>query len=196
MIDRLAAAILLSDRSLSSLAEAAKLGRNYVSQMLANETPPTNDALIAICNVLQVDAHWVMTGIPRNSKLDGLLEICANLDFASKKSVFRALSRGSEQPIGRIRQLSKEYNLSLTSLQEWIEHTDNPNLTDTSTLAFEELSSLAAGQEIDMVLMREALEEAYEIENQVLGQLGPVQKRAKLVREIYNLKRHDAENRT
>lgn len=187
MIDRLAAAILTSGESLSSISETAKLGRNYASQMLSNETTPKSEALVALCTTLGIDSQWAMTGTPANPKLDGILELSSALDFESKKEVFKAMAPGSAQSLDSLHHISQSFGIPLSSLQGWIEKDAAP-AESPSADAFEELSNLANGQEIDIQLMRESLQEAYEIEIQVLGKLGPVQKRSRLVREIYALK--------
>jgi len=187
--DRIAAAILLSGKSFRSISESAKLGVNYVSQMFIKQNPPKNETLAALCEVLDIDAGWVLTGNPSNPRIDSLLTLLAELPFETKRSTIEVVAKGDSVKFEELNRSARETGIPVETLRAWISDTGSEYAGSDSAAAFDELTRIANGQELDFELLREALAEAYEIEHAILGRLGPPETRAKLVKEIYSLKR-------
>lgn len=187
-VDRIAAALLLSGKSFRKISEAAKLGVNYVSHFFVKQTLPKNDTLAALCNVVEVDMNWVLTGVPRNKRIDSLLELFSHLTFDQKREAIAKLAEGEKLSVEDLSQVSEQTNTPVEDLRAWISGAENSRSTDDSTAAFDELSRIANGRELDIELLQESLEEAYELEYAIAGRLGPPEKRAQLVKKIYALK--------
>jgi len=187
-IDRIAAAIYLSGKSFRGISEDANLGVNYISQMLNKQIVPKNDILVAICETLDVDTGWALTGRPGNSRIDALLDLFENVPFEAKRDAFNILARGNELSLDDLKEVAEATNTSVESLQKWISGTESDFETTVEHAAFNELASIANGHELEFELLKEALAEAYDIEREIYGQLGPSSARAKLVKEIYALK--------
>jgi len=186
--DRIAAAILLSGKSFRSISETAKLGVNYVSQMFIKQHPPKNETLSALCDVLNIDAGWVLTGKPNNPRIDSLLVLLSGLPFEQKRSTIEVVAKGNGVKFEELNNASLQTGVPVEALRVWISDAKLDAANGDSAAAFDELTRIANGQELDFELLREALAEAYEIEHAILGRFGPPETRAKLVKEIYSLK--------
>ncbi|WP_298958434.1 hypothetical protein [uncultured Roseibium sp.] len=191
-IDRIAAAILLSGKSNRSISKSAKLGVNAVSQLFTLERMPGQKGLAQLCDALAIDAGWVLTGKPANPRIDEILAITDALSFDEKRTFLKSLSQGEQLSIDEMKHLATDARVSFETLQNWILGGSNGGTTPDSVAAFDELASIANGNELDTDLLMASLEEAYEIERQVYGKLGPASTRAKLVKKIYALKLADA----
>lgn len=187
-LDRITAAILISGKPLRDVSKKAGLGVNFASQMLRDEKPPKQQSLEALSVAVEIDPNWTITGHPENPKIDRLLEIFAEVDFHARQKAFRALAKGSELSLSELSDLSKSTNVPLEALQAWISSKDSTQISDRNDEALTELALIANGKELDLDILRAALEEAYEVEFAILGRLGPSKKRAELVREIYDLR--------
>jgi len=187
-IDRIAAAILLSGQSKRSLSKSAKLGVNAVSQLFTKEQMPGHKGLSALCDVLSIDMGWVLTGTPRNPSIDTLLEIVDGLSFDEKSKVVERLASREKLTLDELRSISEEAQLPFDALQSWVIGKEAQPSDPASVAAFDELAMIANGNELNSDLLMEALEEAYQIEREVYGKLGPAATRAKLVKRIYALK--------
>ncbi|ERP98298.1 hypothetical protein Q669_24200 [Labrenzia sp. C1B10] len=187
-VDRIAAALLLSGKSFRKISEAAKLGVNYVSHFFIKQTLPKNDTLAALCKVVGVDMNWVLTGLPRNKRIDTLLDLFSHLSFDQKREAIAKLAEGEKLSVEDLSHVSEQTNTPIEDLREWISGNETTLTIDHSTAAFDELSRIANGRELDIELLQESLEEAYELEFAIAGRLGPPEKRAQLVKKIYALK--------
>ena len=187
-IDRIAAAILLSGRSLRDISKSSGQGVNFVSQMLNSGKISKNEGVSAISQELGIDASWTFTGHPSNPRLDRLIELFTHLDFEQKKNAFRTLSAGKSQTIENLQRLAETSNVPLSDIQAWLEGAQIPSLQGDAAIAFEEINNIASGQEIDLPLLLESVHEAYEVIREILGHLGPTNKRAILIRDIYREK--------
>ncbi|QFT31784.1 hypothetical protein FIV00_14930 [Labrenzia sp. THAF82] len=190
-IDRIAAAILLSGKSNRSISKSARLGVNAVSQLFTLERMPGQKGLAQLCDALSIDAGWVLTGKPANPKIDEILAIADALSFEEKRTFLKSLSQGDQLSIDEMKKLASDARVSFEALQNWILGSTNGSATPETVAAFDELASIANGNELDTELLMASLEEAYEIERQVYGKLGPASTRAKLVKKIYALKLAD-----
>ncbi|WP_298981510.1 hypothetical protein [uncultured Roseibium sp.] len=193
-IDRIAAAILLSGKSNRSISKSARLGVNAVSQLFTLERMPGPKGLVQLCDALSIDAGWVLTGKPGNPKIDEILVVADALSFDEKRTFLKSLAQGDQLSIDELKQLAVGANVSLEAIQKWLlgEPISAKNPEDIAAL--DELAAIANGNDLDTELLMAALEEAYEIERQVYGKLGPPSTRAKLVKKIYALKLADASN--
>ncbi|MEQ8784206.1 MAG: hypothetical protein RIE06_31450 [Roseibium album] len=193
-LDRITAAILISGKPLRDISKTAGLGVNFASQMLRDEKPPKQQSLEALSIAVEVNPNWTMTGNPKNPKIDRLLEIFSETDIHTRQKAFRTLSKGSDLSLSDLSDLCDSSNVPLEALQSWIANAEHTFNSGKNTEAFTELAMIAHGKELDLDLLREALEEAYEVEFAILGRLGPSKKRAELVREIYDLRLNKQNN--
>ena len=60
--DRLLKAIEKDERSPRAISLAAKLGPNYLAQMIERGTAPSTTALVSLCDVLGVSVTYLFMG--------------------------------------------------------------------------------------------------------------------------------------
>ena len=82
--DRLVKAIERDGRTPRAISLEAKLGPNYLTQMLLRGTAPTTPALISLCKVLGISLTSLFTGSDMTPEDEELLRLTAGLPEEQK----------------------------------------------------------------------------------------------------------------
>jgi hypothetical protein len=96
---RLLKAIESDGRSPRAISLAAKLGPNYLAQMIERGTAPSTPALVALCNVLGISVTYVFTGAHMTPDQEELLRLAAEMPDRQKDLLIEMARqlRASEQ---------------------------------------------------------------------------------------------------
>jgi transcriptional regulator with XRE-family HTH domain len=82
--DRLMQAIERDVRTPRAISLAAKLGPNYLSQMLDRGTSPSTQALVVLCDILGVSLTYIFTGAEMSREDEELLRLASDLPGKQK----------------------------------------------------------------------------------------------------------------
>lgn len=82
---RLLKAIEGDGRSPRAISLAAKLGPNYLAQMIERGTAPSTQALVSLCDVLNVSVTYIFTGANMTPDQEELLRLSAELPERQKE---------------------------------------------------------------------------------------------------------------
>lgn len=82
---RLIAAIEADGRTLRAISLAAKLGPNFLNQMLERGTSPSIPALVSLCGTLNVSLTYIFTGADMTPEQEELLRLSAELPNQQKE---------------------------------------------------------------------------------------------------------------
>lgn len=115
-LHRITLAVELSGRVKSELSKAAGFGVNYVSQMITEGKMPSGNRLARLCEELNVDQSWVLTGAPANPRLDRIVEIISELPTELEKTAYMFFSN-REVSQRELLSLSDASGISLDDLR-------------------------------------------------------------------------------
>ena len=91
--DRLLETVKNDGRDLATLSREAKLGRNYVQQMVNYGKMPKVSSLVALLNVLgSADTLYIITGRRITAQDERLLDVASQLDDAGKRALIEAFA--------------------------------------------------------------------------------------------------------
>ena len=82
--DRLMKSIEADGRSPRAISLAAKLGPNYLTQMIERGTAPSTPALVSLCDVLGISLTYVFTGANMSPDQEELLRLSAEMQDHQK----------------------------------------------------------------------------------------------------------------
>ena len=82
--DRLMKSIEADGRSPRAISLAAKLGPNYLTQMIERGTAPSTPALVSLCDVLGLSLTYVFTGANMTPDQEELLRLSAEMQDHQK----------------------------------------------------------------------------------------------------------------
>lgn len=82
--DRLMKSIEADGRSPRAISLAAKLGPNYLTQMIERGTAPSTPALVSLCDVLGISLTYVFTGATMTPDQEELLRLSAEMQDHQK----------------------------------------------------------------------------------------------------------------
>lgn len=89
--DRLLRAVQRDERDMKTLSLDAKLGENYVQQMVKNRKVPKIDTLVKLLDALgRADTLYIITGSEFTDEDRQLLEVAAQLDDEGKRALIAA----------------------------------------------------------------------------------------------------------
>lgn len=89
--DRLLEAVERDERDMKKLSLDAKLGENYVQQMVRNRKTPKIDSLVKLLSALgRADTLYIITGTEFSAEDRRLLEVAAALDDDGKRALIAA----------------------------------------------------------------------------------------------------------
>lgn len=71
-------------RSPRAISLAAKLGPNYLTQMIERGTAPSTPALVSLCDVLGISLTYVFTGATMTPDQEELLRLSAEMQDHQK----------------------------------------------------------------------------------------------------------------
>ena len=97
--DRLLEAVERDERDMKTLSVDARLGENYVQQMVKNRKVPKIDSLVKLLSALgRADTLYIITGTQFTAEDRRLLEVAAALDDEGKRALIAAFValRGSQ----------------------------------------------------------------------------------------------------
>jgi len=97
--DRLLEAIQRDGRDMKAISLAAKLGENYVQQMVKDRKKPKIDSLVKLLSALgRADTLYIVTGTKFTDEDRRLLAVAAELDDEGKRALISAFValRGSQ----------------------------------------------------------------------------------------------------
>ncbi|CAN0604136.1 unnamed protein product, partial [Ectocarpus sp. 12 AP-2014] len=179
--DRIAAAIGLSGTSRREVSLKAKLGVNYVSQILRNGHLPDGKRLGQICKALDISPEWVVSGFPPNPKLDSILAAVSPMPAQQRFQFYEILNKADEVPISRIDQIAEGTVLSSSDLQHALREASGATNVESK-------ASIAVGNptsNVDATLFAKAYDFVLSYENDMLTEPGSREARLKLARLIY-----------
>jgi hypothetical protein len=82
--DRLMKSIEADGRSPRAISLAAKLGPNYLTQMIERGTAPSTPALVSLCDALGISLTYVFTGANMTPDQEELLRLSAEMQDHQK----------------------------------------------------------------------------------------------------------------
>ena len=91
--DRLIEAVKRDGRDMKAISKAAKLGENYVQQMVKDGKKPKINTLVRLLQALgRADTLYIITGTEFSAADHHLLEVAAQLDDAGKQALIAAFA--------------------------------------------------------------------------------------------------------
>lgn len=89
--DRLLEAVSRDGRDMKAISRAAKLGENYVQQMVKDRKVPKIDSLVKLLQALgRADTLYIITGTEFTAEDRRLLEVASALDDDGKRALIAA----------------------------------------------------------------------------------------------------------
>lgn len=91
--DRLIEAVKRDGRDMKAISKAAKLGENYVQQMVKDGKKPKINTLVRLLQALgRADTLYIITGTEFSAADRRLLEVAAQLDDDGKQALIAAFA--------------------------------------------------------------------------------------------------------